>query len=104
MEQIILSLLTNNSYLDINRELLNLQLLSHPDYPSLKAITDTLDYFEIENRTWKNKQNRISAEIIGFSKKIWSRTGRFLPGFVLFLATSMIMSPKGSGLNSKCEP
>ncbi|MCH2196196.1 vitamin K epoxide reductase family protein [Kordia sp.] len=49
MEQIILSLLTNNSYLDINRELLNLQLLSHPDYPSLKAITDTLDYFEIEN-------------------------------------------------------
>ncbi|WP_420575033.1 vitamin K epoxide reductase family protein [Kordia sp.] len=49
MENIILSLLTNNSYLDIDRELLNLQLLSHPDYPSLKAITDTLDYFEIEN-------------------------------------------------------
>ncbi|WP_298516912.1 vitamin K epoxide reductase family protein [uncultured Kordia sp.] len=49
MEHIILSLLTNNSYLDVNRELLNLQLLSHPDYPSLKAITDTLDYFEIEN-------------------------------------------------------
>ncbi|MEM6685786.1 MAG: vitamin K epoxide reductase family protein [Bacteroidota bacterium] len=49
MEQIILSLLTNNSYLDVNRELLNLQLLSHPEYPSVKSITDTLDYFEIEN-------------------------------------------------------
>lgn len=49
MEHIILSLLTNNSYLDVNRELLNLQLLSHPEYPSLKSITDTLDYFEIEN-------------------------------------------------------
>ncbi|MEM6718539.1 MAG: vitamin K epoxide reductase family protein [Bacteroidota bacterium] len=49
MEHIILSLLTNNSYLDINRELLNLQFLSHPEYPSLKSITDTLDYFEIEN-------------------------------------------------------
>lgn len=49
MEHIILSLLTNNSYLDVNRELLNLQLLSHPEYPSLKSITDTLDYFEIDN-------------------------------------------------------
>jgi len=49
MEHIILSLLTNNSYLDIDRERLNLQLLSHPEYPSLKSITDTLDYFEIEN-------------------------------------------------------
>jgi len=49
MEHIILSLLTNNSYLDVDRERLNLQLLSHPEYPSLKSITDTLDYFEIEN-------------------------------------------------------
>ncbi|QHI36997.1 hypothetical protein IMCC3317_23680 [Kordia antarctica] len=49
MEQIILSLLASNSYLDIDRERLNLQLLSHPEYPSLKSITDTLDYFEIEN-------------------------------------------------------
>ncbi|MBC8755404.1 hypothetical protein H2O64_12005 [Kordia sp. YSTF-M3] len=49
MENIILSLLTNNSYLDVDRERLNLQLLSHPEYPSLKSITDTLDYFEIEN-------------------------------------------------------
>ena len=28
---------------------LNLQLLSNPDYPSVKSITDTLDYFGIEN-------------------------------------------------------
>ncbi|WP_046742956.1 vitamin K epoxide reductase family protein [Kordia zhangzhouensis] len=49
MEHIILNLLTNNSYLHIDRELLNLQLLSHPEYPSLKSITDTLDYFEIDN-------------------------------------------------------
>lgn len=49
MEHIILSLLTNNGYLDVNRELLNLQFLSHPEYPSLKSITDTLDYFGIDN-------------------------------------------------------
>lgn len=49
MEHIIFSLLTSNNYLDTNKELLNLQLLSHPEYPSIKSITDTLDYFEIEN-------------------------------------------------------
>lgn len=49
MEQIILSLLRTNGYFNINSELLNLQLLSHPEYPSLKSITDTLDYFEVDN-------------------------------------------------------
>ncbi|WP_430411671.1 vitamin K epoxide reductase family protein [Kordia sp.] len=49
MEHIILSLLRTNGYLGVDSERLNLQLLSHPEYPSLKSITDTLDYFEIEN-------------------------------------------------------
>lgn len=49
MEHIILSLLRTNGYLTIDSERLNLQLLSHPEYPSLKSITDTLDYFEIDN-------------------------------------------------------
>ncbi|WP_046756542.1 vitamin K epoxide reductase family protein [Kordia jejudonensis] len=49
MEQIILSLLRTNGYLSVDSEQLNLQLLSHPEYPSLKSITDTFDYFEIDN-------------------------------------------------------
>lgn len=31
------------------RQSLNEQLRSHPDYPALKAVTDTLDHFQIEN-------------------------------------------------------
>lgn len=49
MERIIQSLLVENNYFDIPKDSLNLQLLSHPEYPSIKSITDTLDYFEIEN-------------------------------------------------------
>jgi len=38
-----------NNYFRIAHEDLKLQLLSHPDYPSLKSLTDTLDYFHIDN-------------------------------------------------------
>lgn len=40
--------LNKNSY-SINKEDLNLQLLSHEDYPSFRSISDTFDYFGIEN-------------------------------------------------------
>lgn len=33
----------------LNEKDLELHLLSNPDYPSIKAITDALDYFNIEN-------------------------------------------------------
>jgi len=49
MEKLLLKYLINSNYLSIDAEDLKLQLLAHPDYPSLKSITDTLDYFEIEN-------------------------------------------------------
>lgn len=38
-----------NNYFRIPKADLKLQLISHPDYPSLKSITDTLDYFGIAN-------------------------------------------------------
>lgn len=41
--------LYKNGYFSIFKENLKLQLVSHPDYPSLKAISDTLDYFKIDN-------------------------------------------------------
>jgi len=33
----------------VNEKNLKLQLLSNPDYPSVKSITDSLDYFNIDN-------------------------------------------------------
>lgn len=49
MEKLLLKYLVESNYLNIDSQDLKLQLLAHPDYPSLKSITDTLDYFEIEN-------------------------------------------------------
>ncbi|NAS31430.1 thioredoxin domain-containing protein [Flavobacteriaceae bacterium R38] len=49
MDKLLLKYLISSNYLNIDAQDLKLQLLAHPDYPSLKSITDTLDYFEIEN-------------------------------------------------------
>jgi len=51
MEKLIISLLHRSNIFNVDYKDLHLQLLSHPEYPSLKAITDTLDYFGIENLT-----------------------------------------------------
>jgi len=34
---------------EVDSKSINLQLLTHPDYPSIKSISDTYDYFGIEN-------------------------------------------------------
>ena len=48
LEKIILNYLKRESYaLDVSD--LKLQLQSNPDYPSVKSITDTLDYFNVDN-------------------------------------------------------
>lgn len=49
MTNLIIKLLQRAAIATVDNEDLHLQLLSHVDYPSLKAITDTLDYFGIEN-------------------------------------------------------
>lgn len=49
MKTLIAKFLLLNNYLDIPTDDLKLQLISHPDYPSIKSITDTLDYFKIDN-------------------------------------------------------
>lgn len=41
--------LSRNYYFRIPKGDLKLYLVSHPDYPSLRSITDTLDYFGIDN-------------------------------------------------------
>jgi len=51
MEKLIISLLHRSNIFAVDYKDLHLQLLSHPEYPSLKAITDTLDYFGVENLT-----------------------------------------------------
>ncbi len=49
MTDLLLKFLKKASVVSVEKQDLHLQLLSHPDYPSLKAITDSLDYFGIEN-------------------------------------------------------
>lgn len=48
VHKLVLSLLKLNGYRLSNNEF-ELQLYSHPEFPSLKAVTDTLDFFKIDN-------------------------------------------------------
>ena len=45
---ILKAFLKHNRYIVVN-DLLEIQFLSHPNKSSLNAITDTLDYFHIDN-------------------------------------------------------
>lgn len=49
MVAILEKYLHKNNYFRLTKADVKLQLISHPDYPSLKSITDTLDYFGIDN-------------------------------------------------------
>lgn len=49
MDELVFRFLMQSDEVSFSKEDLSLQLRSHEDYPSLKAITDTLDYFGIEN-------------------------------------------------------
>ncbi len=49
IENIIESVLIQNRIGDYDKKDLELQLQIHPNYPSFQSITDTLDYFDIDN-------------------------------------------------------
>lgn len=49
MYKILHKALRLSNHLHVSNADLRLQLQSHPDFPNVKAITDTLDYFGIEN-------------------------------------------------------
>lgn len=49
MYKILYKALRLTNHLHVSNADLRLQLQSHPDFPNVKAITDTLDYFGIEN-------------------------------------------------------
>ncbi|MEM9549020.1 MAG: vitamin K epoxide reductase family protein [Bacteroidota bacterium] len=49
MSMILERFLIQNNYTHIHRKDITLQLQTHPLNPSIRAITDTLDYFGIEN-------------------------------------------------------
>lgn len=49
LEKLLFNLLEKSRITSVTLIDLKLQLLTHEDYPSLKAISDTLDYFNIEN-------------------------------------------------------
>lgn len=49
MHALIEKYLHGNNYFNIPSADLKLQLISHPDSHSIKSITDTLDYFKIDN-------------------------------------------------------
>ncbi|MBQ4818788.1 vitamin K epoxide reductase family protein [Aquimarina sp. MMG016] len=49
IEKIVESVLIQNRIRDYDKKDLELQLQIHPNYPSFQSITDTLDYFSIDN-------------------------------------------------------
>ncbi|GGG36773.1 hypothetical protein GCM10011344_42000 [Dokdonia pacifica] len=49
MDELVFRFLVQSKITSLAKEDIHLQLLSHADYPSINAITDTLDYFGIEN-------------------------------------------------------
>ncbi len=49
MQKLIYKLLIASDIFHVKKEVLELQLKSHPESSSVKAISDTLDYFDIEN-------------------------------------------------------
>ncbi len=49
IEKIVESVLVQNNIRDYDKKDLELQLQIHPSYPSFQSITDTLDYFSIDN-------------------------------------------------------
>lgn len=49
MDELVFRLLIQSHVSSFSKEDIHLQLLSHKDYPSIKAITDTLDYFGVDN-------------------------------------------------------
>ena len=49
IEKIVDSVLVQNRIRNYNKKDLELQLQIHPNYPSFQSITDTLDYFDIDN-------------------------------------------------------
>ncbi|WP_062056704.1 vitamin K epoxide reductase family protein [Aquimarina longa] len=49
IEKIVESVLIQNRISNYNKKDLELQLQIHPNYPSFQSITDTLDYFSIDN-------------------------------------------------------
>lgn len=60
MRKLLEKYLRQSNYYSISSTDLALQLVSHPDHPSIKAITDTLDYFGIENLAASVPKNSIS--------------------------------------------
>lgn len=49
MSLLLKKFLIKNNYTHFNDQDVSLQLLTHPDNPSFRSMTDTLDYFGIEN-------------------------------------------------------
>jgi hypothetical protein len=49
MSVLLEKFLIKNNYTHFNKQDVSFQLLTHPDNPSFRSMTDTLDYFGIEN-------------------------------------------------------
>ncbi|WP_300434145.1 vitamin K epoxide reductase family protein [Christiangramia sp.] len=49
MEQLLEQFLIKNNYTNFDENVIKLQLQTHPNYPSFLSITETLNYFNIEN-------------------------------------------------------
>ena len=57
----------------ISSQYIKEKLLSHPDYPSLLSITDTLDEMGIDNAALVVDNRKLFDRLAGQLKQIWER-------------------------------
>lgn len=78
MEELVSALIKQSGRSTISNNDIHLQLLSHHDYPSLKAITDTLDYFTVENVAANVPTDALAQLPISFLALIDQKNGQEL--------------------------
>lgn len=62
----------------VSPELINRQLKTHPDYPSLLSITDTLDYLGIDNAAVQIEKNLLHEVTTPFLAHLKTNGGEFI--------------------------
>src|SRR5574337_747712 len=81
-------------------------LLSHPDYPSLLSITDTLDYYNIPNETFSTNMNSLDKVPLPFLIHITNNGREFqlIENKKALIKTKSELSVNWQGLVVAAEP
>ena len=68
----------NKLNIPVSRKYIHQQLNSHPDYPSLLSITDTLDHLGIENAAVQIEKDQLHEVDTPFIAHLRTRHGEFV--------------------------